>query len=118
MKEVLKKVWNTEHNIKQGILWVNNALNSFKLEFKEELHKIKKTIDDVKNSQEQLAGEYENRDSKLACWNYRPISILPLFSKIPEKLMHHRFMDYIIEYKFLYEHQFASKKVNLQGMLF
>lgn len=65
MKEVLKKVWNTEHNIKQGILWVNNALNSFKLEFKEELHKIKKTIDDVKNSQEQLAGEYENRKGKI-----------------------------------------------------
>ena len=31
-----------------------------KLDFKEELYKIKKTIDDVENTQEQLTAEYEN----------------------------------------------------------
>ena len=40
-------------------------LNSFKLEFKEELHKTKKTIDDVENSQEQLAAEYEKQKGKI-----------------------------------------------------
>lgn len=32
-------------------------------------------------------------DSKLVCSNYRPILIISLFSKIHEKLMHHRLMD-------------------------
>ena len=49
-------------------------------------------------------------DSKLLYSNYRPISILPLFSKTLEKLMHHRLMDYLIKYKFLYEHQFGFQK--------
>ena len=60
MKEIIKTNSKTEHNTKQEILGVSNELNSFKLEFKEELHKIKKTIDDAENSQEQLAVEYEN----------------------------------------------------------
>ena len=60
MKEIIKKNSKTKHNTKQEILGVSNELNFFKLEFKEELHKIKKTIDDVENSQEQLAVEYEN----------------------------------------------------------
>lgn len=30
--------------------------------------------------------------------NYRPISILPLFSKLFEKLKHQRLIDYIIKY--------------------
>ena len=37
-----KKSSKTEHNIKQEIFGVSYELNSFKLEFKEELHKIKK----------------------------------------------------------------------------
>ena len=50
---------------KQEILGVSNELNSFKLEFKEELHNIKKTIDDIENSQEQLAADYENQKGKI-----------------------------------------------------
>ena len=65
MKEILKKSSKTEHNIKQEIFGVSYELNSFKLEFKEELHKIKKTIDNVENSQEQLAAEYENQKGKI-----------------------------------------------------
>ena len=61
LKEILEK---TEYNIKQEILGVSNKLNSFKLEFKEKLHKIKKT-DDVKNSQKQLAAEYMSQKGKI-----------------------------------------------------
>ena len=42
LKEILEKISKTEHNIKQEILGVSNELNSFKLEFKEKLHKVKK----------------------------------------------------------------------------
>ena len=34
-------------------------------------------------------------ESKSNCSNYRPISILPIFSKIFEKLMHGRLIDFI-----------------------
>ena len=60
----MKKIPIKNHNIKQEILGVSNELNSFELEFKEELHKIKKTIDDAEISQEHLAAEYENQKGK------------------------------------------------------
>ena len=60
----MKKIPIKNHNIKQEILGVSNELNSFELEFKEELHKIKKTIDDAAISQEHLAAEYENQKGK------------------------------------------------------
>ena len=36
--------------------------------------------------------------SKIQCSNYRPISILPIFSKIVEKVMHSRLMGYLEKY--------------------
>ena len=60
----MRKISIKDHDIKQEILGVSNELNSFELELKEELHKIRKTIDDVEISQEHLAAEYENQKGK------------------------------------------------------
>ena len=37
-------------------------------------------------------------DSEMVCSNYRPISVLPIFSKLLEKLMHKRLLDYLNKY--------------------
>ena len=42
--------------------------------------------------------------------NYRPISMLPIFSKLLEKLMHKRLSDYLNKYNILYDHQFGFQK--------
>jgi hypothetical protein len=42
--------------------------------------------------------------------NYRPISLLPAFSKLLEKLMYTRLMDYIEKNKILYKHQYGFRK--------
>ena len=42
--------------------------------------------------------------------NYRPVSILPVFSKLIERLMYNRLIDYINENKLLYKFQFGFQK--------
>ena len=42
--------------------------------------------------------------------NYRPVSVLPIFSKILERLMYNRLIDYINENKLLYKYQFGFQK--------
>ena len=42
--------------------------------------------------------------------NYRPISLLPYFNKIWEKLMYDRLISFIDENKLIYEHQFGFQK--------
>ena len=49
-------------------------------------------------------------DSKFLCSNYRPISILPIFSKILEKLMHKRLTSFLEKFELLYNHQFGFQK--------
>ncbi|XP_065652985.1 uncharacterized protein LOC136080294 [Hydra vulgaris] len=44
--------------------------------------------------------------------NYRPISVLPVFSKILERIMYNRIYSYLVENKILYENQFGFKKNN------
>ena len=41
--------------------------------------------------------------------NYRPISLLPIFSKIYEKLMHKRIMEYLDKYNILCENQYGFR---------
>ena len=38
--------------------------------------------------------------------NYRPISMLPCFSNIPERIMYNSFHKYVLEKKILYPKQF------------
>ena len=48
--------------------------------------------------------------SKLEPVNYRPISLLPLFSKLLEKVMHERLYNFLEEEKILYQHQYGFQK--------
>ena len=48
--------------------------------------------------------------SKLEFTNYRPISILPLFSKLLEKAMHLRLIKFLDKHKILFKHQFGFQK--------
>ena len=49
-------------------------------------------------------------ESKMQCSNYRPISILPIFSKMVEKVMHNRLMGYLEKYDMSFKHQFEFQK--------
>ena len=42
--------------------------------------------------------------------NYRPVSVLPVFSKLLERLMYNRLIDYINENQILYKYQFGFQK--------
>ena len=46
-------------------------------------------------------------DSKMFMNNYRPISVLPIFSKILERLMHKRLFNFLTLNNSLFEHQFG-----------
>ena len=49
-------------------------------------------------------------ESKMQYSNYRAIPILPIFSKIVEKVMHNRLMGYLEKYDMLFKHQFGFQK--------
>ena len=49
-------------------------------------------------------------DSVFEMSNYRPISLLPIFSKILEKLMYSRVISFIKRFKILYANQFGFQK--------
>ena len=49
-------------------------------------------------------------DSVLSVANYRPISLLPIFSKIFERMIYDQFSDYITKNKILSELQFGFQK--------
>ena len=42
--------------------------------------------------------------------NYRPVSVLPVFSKILERLMYKRLLSFINKYKILYSYQFGFRE--------
>ena len=42
--------------------------------------------------------------------NYRPVSILPIFSKVLEKLINNRLFSFLNKNKFLYKYQFGFRK--------
>ena len=48
--------------------------------------------------------------STLECNNFRPISLLSIFDKIIEKLMHKRLYDFLEEHDILYKHQFGFRR--------
>ena len=49
------------------------------------------------------------KDNPLLCENYRPISLLPIFSKIFEKLIYKRMYAFIDDHKLIYKRQFGFR---------
>jgi len=49
-------------------------------------------------------------DNRLLVNNYRPISVLPVFSKIFEKLMYNRMFEFINQHAILTEHQYGFRE--------
>jgi len=49
-------------------------------------------------------------DDKLLVNNYRPVSVLPVFSKMLEKLMHNRLTGFINKHKILCENQYGFRE--------
>ena len=43
-------------------------------------------------------------------YNYRPISVLPCFSKILERIMYNRLYSFLVEHDILYKKQFGFQK--------
>ena len=52
---------------------------------------------------------YKNEDESLLS-NYRPISVLPCFSKVLEKLMYKSVIKFIEKHKIFYHQQFGFRK--------
>ena len=52
---------------------------------------------------------YKTKDPALVC-NYRPISLLPVFSKILERLMYNRLYNFLAEHNILSMNQFGFSK--------
>ena len=50
------------------------------------------------------------KDSKLECYNYRPISLLSNIDEILKKLTHNRLMKFLTEQKIFYIKQSCSRK--------
>ena len=48
--------------------------------------------------------------SQLEVTNYRPISLLSIFNKIFEKVMHNRLVKFLDQHKIIFEHQFGFQK--------
>ena len=58
---------------------------------------------------------YKSKNKNLIS-NYRPISVLPVFSKVLERLMYNHMINYINKYKLLYPFQFGFQKNHSTGM--
>ena len=52
--------------------------------------------------------------SKLELGNYRPISILPIFSKILEKLMNACMVKFLNQNKTIFEHQYTFMTFSIE----
>ena len=50
------------------------------------------------------------KEDKNIFTNYRPVSVLPVFSKMLEKLMHHRLLSFVDRFEILYTHQFGFRE--------
>ena len=48
--------------------------------------------------------------------NYRPVSVLPVFSKLLEKVMYNRILEFIDRYSILSDYQFGFRKRRSTGM--
>ena len=53
---------------------------------------------------------YKNKGEKHLFSNYRPISMLPVFSKIIEKLVYNKIFDFLVRYEILFKSQYGFRR--------
>ena len=53
---------------------------------------------------------YKNKGEKYLFTNYRPISLLPIFSKIIEKLVYNKIFHFLMRYGILFKSQYGFRK--------
>ena len=53
---------------------------------------------------------YKNKGSKTSFDNYRPVALLPVFSKIVEKLIYNKVFEFLVRYQILFETQYGFRK--------
>ena len=53
---------------------------------------------------------YKNKGENYVFSNYRPISMLPVFSKIIEKLIYNKIFSFLVRYDILYKSQYGFRK--------
>ena len=59
---------------------------------------------------------FKSGDNRLFS-NYRPISVLPIFSKILERVVHNRLMNYLNINQILFKNQYGFRKKSLQALI-
>ena len=52
---------------------------------------------------------YKNKGNKSFYENYRPISLLPIFSKIIEKLIYNKVFEFLVRYDILFKSQYGFR---------
>ena len=53
---------------------------------------------------------YKGKGDKFLFTNYRPISLLPAFSKILEKMMYNKLFHFLVRYRILFKSQYGFRK--------
>ena len=52
---------------------------------------------------------YKNKGDKHTFGNYRPVALLPIFSKIMERLIYDKVFDFLVRYEILFESQYGFR---------
>ena len=52
---------------------------------------------------------YKNKGSKQLYENYRPVSLLPIFSKIIERLIYNKLFDFLVRYNIIFNSQYGFR---------
>ena len=52
---------------------------------------------------------YKNKGDKHTFGNYRPVALLPIFSKIMERLIYNKVFDFLVRYEILFESQYGFR---------
>ena len=50
-------------------------------------------------------------NSRLVVTNYRPISVIPIISKVFKQIVHKRVYDFFISHNIIFKHQFGFQKI-------
>ena len=73
---------------------------------------IEKGVCPMNNKLAKVVPIYKQKGSKHTYENYRPISLLPSFSKIVERLIYDKIFAFLVRYEILFESQYGFRKAH------